>query len=85
MSDVLNLGFVNRGYQLGTGIISGWEWDFVAYWLKNQDIEKLNWRDSGFVCKDCGDIIYSALVPAPISIIIFRCKNGHKFCYENTD
>jgi hypothetical protein len=80
---ILHLGFRNRSYQLGTGIHSGWE--MIQHWLENTNIEKLYWRDSGYNCITCGTSISVASVPAPVSVAIFRCKNGHKFSYENTD
>lgn len=79
----LTVGFGNRGYQLGTGVLVGW--DIAYYWLRNVDVETLYWRPTELECPECGSPITSAMVPAPISVVIFRCPNGHKFGYENTD
>jgi len=79
----LSIGWNNRGYQLGTGIHSGWE--MVYHWIKDRNIEELYWRQLELECPICDSPISSAKVPAPVSVVIFRCKNGHKFSYENTD
>lgn len=81
MKHILNLGWGNSGYQLGTGIHSGW-----ADTIK-EEIDNLEWishRKDEF-CEKCGEQLEYARVPRPYTLILFRCKNGHKYYYENTD
>jgi len=67
----------------GTGIQSGWEG--VGHWLKDVNVEELHWVDTSYVCCKCGTDIEAAAIPAPVTVTIYRCKRGHKFCFEFTD
>jgi len=78
---ILHLGYKTKPY--GTGIQRSW--DMVSCWLKDRDIEEFHWVEAAFVCCECGADIEYAAVPAPVTVTIYRCKRGHKFCFEFTD
>jgi len=89
--EILKLGWKTRGYQLGSGIHTGW--NMVSHWIKQYEekygipsiANSKDWRGTDYVCCECDTPIKSFFVPAPVSVVIFLCENGHKFCYENTD
>ena len=80
---VLRLGWKTIGYQLGTGIYSGW--GMVQSWLKDLNLDNVQWKDDRRVCCECGGKLMFYSVPAPVWVTIWKCENGHRFCYENTD
>jgi len=78
---VLHLWHKTKSY--GTGIVPGWE--MVKHWLKDIDVKKLHWVETNYICCKCQAAIEAAAVPAPVTVTIYRCKRGHKFCFEFTD
>jgi len=79
--EVLKLGW--ETYNYGTGIQQGWE--MVQHWLKRLRNHQLCWKETNYICPKCGSEIQAACVPSPVFVLVFRCKQGHKFSFEFTD
>uniref|UniRef100_A0A6M3LYU1 Uncharacterized protein n=1 Tax=viral metagenome TaxID=1070528 RepID=A0A6M3LYU1_9ZZZZ len=79
----LTPGWGNIGFQLGTGIHTGW--DHANFWLKEHSEDELKWKETYHVCDICGKPLFRAEVPVPYFLTLWKCENGHKFSYQNTD
>lgn len=87
---VLRLGWRTKGYQLGAGVHRGWR--DATQWIEEWNsiepdgvIKKSKWRQTEYLCCDCGEPLKRRDVPCPFYFVIFTCENGHKFNYMNTD
>lgn len=80
---VLKPGWENIGYQLGTGILTGW--GHANFWLKDHSEEELEWKKTVRICYECGKPLQYAMVPVPYFLILWKCEDGHKFSHQNTD
>lgn len=73
----LSLGYSNS-YMFG--IRSGWK--AIRTWIKDEP--GLAWVEDFRTCPECHGPLLQALVPAPFLLVVWKCKNGHKFYYQDT-
>ncbi len=80
---ILRPGWGNIGMQLGTGVHRGW--GHANFWFKDHSEDELKWVEDKHLCCTCRKPLQRAMVPVPFYLKLYKCEDGHKFEYQNTD
>ncbi|MGA2683191.1 MAG: hypothetical protein ABSF44_15495 [Candidatus Bathyarchaeia archaeon] len=64
-------------------------WGQTRHWIKQWEKdnskkidESPDWYDSGYICPYCAEKVAEFYVPPPISTIIYKCSNNHRFSHK---
>ena len=58
---------------------------WIKQWEKTNDKkidEDPDWQDSGYICPYCAEKVSEFHVPPPVSTIIYKCSNDHRFSHK---
>jgi hypothetical protein len=58
---------------------------WIKQWEKNNSKkidEDPDWHDSGYICPYCAEKVAEFYVPPPVSTIIYKCCNNHRFSHK---
>jgi hypothetical protein len=64
-------------------------WGHTRHWIKQWEKdnskkigEDPDWYDSGYICPYCAEKVVEFYVPPPVSTIIYKCSNDHRFSHK---